>query len=46
MRQCNEIIARLDNWIHKAISQLNERLKVGSTVTELEYQLNKHKVYI
>ncbi|XP_065653209.1 utrophin-like isoform X2 [Hydra vulgaris] len=45
LRRCNLIITQVDNWIHKAGSQLNERLKVGSTVTELENQLSKHKVF-
>ena len=35
---------QLDNWIYKAEFQLNENQRTGSTVTELEEQLAKHKV--
>ena len=45
-RRYNELRLQLDNYVFKAEQQLNELQRIGTTVTELEEQLEKHKVNI
>lgn len=44
-RRYNELRLQLDNYVFKTEQQLDEAQRIGTTVTELEEQLQKHKVY-
>lgn len=43
-RRYNELRLQLDSYISKADNQLNENQHIGTTVTELEEQIEKHRV--
>ena len=43
-RRYNELRLQLDSYITKADNQLNENQNIGTTVTELEEQIEKHRV--